>query len=157
MRMPFVSATDSRTSVSILSLSAIASDHESLERIVMRRECTDHTGVRWIVSRADALIGAFAALQDGAIPLVIAEREVPPGTWKDVLEHMVKLRHAPLLIVTSRLADECLWGEVLNLGAYDLLAKPFDDNEVIRVIGAAWRSWQNQRQHAVRRQKVRTA
>jgi hypothetical protein len=35
--------------------------------------------------------------------------------------------------VTSRLADERLWAEALNLGAWDVLAKPFDADEVIRI------------------------
>jgi FixJ family two-component response regulator len=43
-----------------------------------------------------------------------------------------------MLIVTSRLADEHLWAEALNLGAYDVLAKPFDQEEVIRVLSSAW-------------------
>ena len=48
---------------------------------------------------------------------------------------------SPSLIVTSRLADERLWAEALNLGAYDVLAKPFDSTEAMRVVGAAWRAW----------------
>jgi len=36
--------------------------------------------------------------------------------------------------VTSRLADERLWAEALNLGAYDVLAKPFDSTEAMRVV-----------------------
>jgi len=43
----------------------------------------------------------------------------------------------PLLIVASRLADERLWAEVLNLGGYDVLLKPFEPAELRRVIGNA--------------------
>ena len=46
-----------------------------------------------------------------------------------------------MLIVTDRLADERLWAEVLNLGGYDLLLKPFDPEEVLRVVNSAWTSW----------------
>ena len=45
----------------------------------------------------------------------------------------------PALIVTSRLADERLWAEVLNLGAFDLLSKPFDFDEATRIIPVAIR------------------
>jgi hypothetical protein len=45
----------------------------------------------------------------------------------------------PLLIVPYRLADEYLWAEALNLGAFDVLAKSFDGNEVDRTLGLAWR------------------
>jgi FixJ family two-component response regulator len=47
--------------------------------------------------------------------------------------------------VTSRLADEYLWAEVLNLGGYDVLAKPLDKQEVSRTLNLAWEHWENQR------------
>jgi hypothetical protein len=34
-----------------------------------------------------------------------------------------------------------MWAEVLNLGAYDVLAQPFDPAEVFRVLTAAWQNW----------------
>jgi DNA-binding response OmpR family regulator len=49
----------------------------------------------------------------------------------------------PTLIVTSRLADDELWAEVLNLGAYDVLAQPFDPDEVYRVVFLAWQHSKN--------------
>ena len=55
-----------------------------------------------------------------------------------MLDHLTDLEHPPALIVTSRLADEHLWAEALNLGAWDVLAKPFDHREVIRGIRTAW-------------------
>jgi len=55
-----------------------------------------------------------------------------------VLAETLKLPDPPLLIVASRLADEYLWAEALNPGAYDVLAKPFDAEEVIRVLRSAW-------------------
>jgi len=60
------------------------------------------------------------------------------GSWIDVLEHANSLSHPPSLIVTSRLADDRLWAEALNLGAWDVLAKPFDRTEVIRSVRAGW-------------------
>ena len=47
----------------------------------------------------------------------------------------------PPLIVADHLGDERLWAEVLNLGCYDLLLKPFEAKEVLRVVSAAWQSW----------------
>jgi hypothetical protein len=39
--------------------------------------------------------------------------------------------------VADRFADERLWGEVLNLGGYDLLTKPFVREEVLHVLELA--------------------
>ena len=58
-----------------------------------------------------------------------------------MLDHIAFLADSPLLIVTSRLADERLWAEAPNLGAWDVLAKPFDAEEVIRVVSIAGQHW----------------
>jgi len=58
-----------------------------------------------------------------------------------MLEQVGCLPSPPLLIVSSRLADERLWAEALNLGAWDVLAKPFDKREVIRAVTSAWLHW----------------
>jgi DNA-binding response OmpR family regulator len=41
------------------------------------------------------------------------------------------------VIVVSRTAGEALRAEVLNLGGYDLLAKPFVTEEVARILREA--------------------
>jgi CheY-like chemotaxis protein len=50
-----------------------------------------------------------------------------------------------MLIVASRTADEYLWAEALNLGAYDVLSKPYRPAEVVRVLSMAWLQWMNRR------------
>jgi len=74
---------------------------------------------------------------------VVCERNLLPGTWKEMLDCLILLPQPSYLIVTAELADDYLWAEVLNLGAYDLLAKPFDGAEVSRVLSLAWLRWQD--------------
>ena len=38
------------------------------------------------------------------------------------------------VIVTDPQADACFWAEALNRGAYDLLAQPFYEPEVRRIL-----------------------
>lgn len=73
--------------------------------------------------------------------MVVCERDLPQGTWVDMLRHIEALPNAPSLIVASRLADDGLWAEALNLGAWDVLAKPFDHSELIRSVKSAWQRW----------------
>ncbi len=63
----------------------------------------------------------------------------PNGTWRDLLHVIEDATGPPLMIVTSRLADEYLWAEVLSLGGYDVLAKPFHEKEVRHVAASAGR------------------
>jgi DNA-binding response OmpR family regulator len=81
----------------------------------------------------------LALLRDQPMPVVITERDLPLGDWKDILAAIQLLPHPPLLVVTSRLADEYLWTEVLNLGGHDVLAKPFQAVELQWVLESAWR------------------
>jgi DNA-binding response OmpR family regulator len=60
-----------------------------------------------------------------------------------MLYHLSRLANPPNLIVSSRLADEKLWTEVLDSGGYDVLPTPFDPTEVSRVTTAALAAWKN--------------
>jgi hypothetical protein len=53
--------------------------------------------------------------------VVVCERDLTPGSWKEVLDQVTILPDPPAFIVTSRLADERLWAESLKLGAFDVL------------------------------------
>lgn len=58
--------------------------------------------------------------------------------WKTVLQDLYKTKHAvPPIIVYDQKVDENLWAEVLNLGGYDVLVKPFNSEEVRRVVRSA--------------------
>ena len=66
----------------------------------------------------------------------------PPGV-EAACNIVSLLPDPPLLIVTSRLADERLWAEALNLGAWDVLAKPFAAEETIRIVSVARQHWRD--------------
>lgn len=86
---------------------------------------------------------ALELLERHAVAVLLCERDQPDGCWQDLLDGAAKLAAPPSLIVFSRLADEYLWAEVLNLGGYDVLIKPFDPEEVLRVTSSALRSWKD--------------
>jgi DNA-binding NarL/FixJ family response regulator len=128
----------------VLSISPIEEDHTTLEGILGNPGKGTAPATPWVLSRTATLSSALTELRNAKFPVVLCERELPLGGWKDLLEHTRCLADPPFVIVTSRNADERLWVEVLNLGAYDLLAKPFHPSEVIRVVSLACRRWHQQ-------------
>jgi DNA-binding NtrC family response regulator len=120
----------------VLSISPIEDDHNFLEQIFSE--------LRWTLHRALTLPSAIALLAQNHAPVVICERDLAQGTWKDMLDEAIVLPQPPCVIVTSRLADEYLWVEALHAGAYDVLAKPFETEEIIRIASLASRSWHDQ-------------
>lgn len=99
----------------------------------------------WTLREAQTVAGGLACSEDGPIPVVLCEEHPPGGRWEELLDAVARLPEPPLLIVWSRHADCQLWGEVLNLGGFDVLATPFDTEEVVRSVGGAMRSWEGQR------------
>jgi DNA-binding response OmpR family regulator len=98
---------------------------------------------RWNLHLLPALRNTRKLLDEVAPGVVIASSALPDGSWKDVLRELSHIHQPPPLIVASRLADERLWAEVLNLGGYDVLSTPFQREEVIRAVSLAWRHWRD--------------
>ena len=119
--------------ISILLVSPHREDHSAIRNIL------HHDG--WHITRCTTVKEAIAHLEANAPSIILCERDLPDGSWKDVLTRTETLPNPPLVLVACRNADENLWGEVLNLGGYDVLVKPFDCSEVTRVVGMAWRHW----------------
>jgi DNA-binding response OmpR family regulator len=98
----------------------------------------------WTLYAATGGIEAMEILHRTSVPVILCESELPDGNWRDLLAAVAELQCPPLMIVTSQFADECLWAEVLNLGGYDVLPKPFDSLEVIWLMSMAWRRWKDE-------------
>jgi len=82
---------------------------------------------------------AMECLGRNPVQVVIAETDLPHWNWRQVLHDLHQLTAPPLLVVSSRTADDSLWAEVLNIGGYDVLAQPFEAHEVERVVASAGR------------------
>lgn len=75
------------------------------------------------------------------LPVVIADSDLPSGGWSNLLRRLESVPNPPRLVVSSRLADERLWAEVLNMGGFDVLATPFCREEVKYVVENAQDNW----------------
>jgi len=113
----------------ILSVSPAFEDHVALRRILDRPQ--------WRLDTAGSCGEALAYLREGGAVVIFCEHSLPDGSWKKVLDQAAANNAPPVVVVTSRLADDRLWAEVLNLGGFDVLAKPFDDREVRHVLASA--------------------
>jgi DNA-binding response OmpR family regulator len=112
-----------------LCISPAKDDQAALRRIL--------DGIAWRLCAVSSCHEAVEQLRRGSVSIVLCDSELEDGSWKDVLNHIRGVAHPPLLVVTSRLADDYLWAEVLNLGGYDVLAKPFNQREVSHVLTTA--------------------
>jgi DNA-binding NtrC family response regulator len=83
---------------------------------------------------AATLQQARTKLRRAEYDVILTEAELPDGGWLNVLHLAHEAPQAVEVIVTDPQADARLWSEVLNLGAYDLVAQPFYEPEVRRIL-----------------------
>lgn len=95
----------------------------------------------WALHEAGSTADVARFLNQRRVPVVICDRSLADGDWRDILQSIHSLPSAPRLIVTAIDADDALWADVLNRGGYDVLAQPFREQEVVRVVASAFRQW----------------
>ena len=77
---------------------------------------------------------ARAKLRENDYSVLFTEAALPDGRWLDIL-HLARACPRELeVIVTDPHADARFWTEALNMGAYDLVAQPFYEPEVRRIL-----------------------
>ena len=111
----------------VLAISPDVEDHKVVRQIL--------DGSEWQTLACKTCGQARQLLRQASV--VLCEQKLADGDWKQVLKEIQNMSDPPLLIVTSRLADSGLWAEVLNLGGYDVLAKPLRAEEVLWTIATA--------------------
>ncbi len=124
-------ATPTRhTNITLLAVSPNREDRQSLKSIL------DPHG--WTIQGASCIREATQLVKEKP-SLIVCDRDLPDGTWKDVFCEADRLDDPPPVVVVSRNADEKFWAEVLNLRGFDVLLKPFERSEVMRVMNSAVR------------------
>ena len=78
---------------------------------------------------------AASKLETENVQVVLSEATLEDGNWLDILQLARRLEME--VVVTDPWADARFWAEAINRGAYDLLAQPFHDTEVRRVLASA--------------------
>ncbi len=120
------------TSLTVLVVSPLDEDHARVRNLCREGRCRCH------LLNARCRQEALPLARRHPFSLVLSERDLPDGSWKDLWEQIGSADRRPPLIVTSAQADSSLWAEVLNLGGYDVLAKPLDEREILHVLVRAW-------------------
>ena len=111
----------------LLFVSSYARDARSLVRMLEEGSFN--------VVHARCLKDATNKLKNGKFRIVVTEANLEDGIWLDLLELTRELRIK--LVVTNPWTDARFWAEVINLGADDVLAQPFQETEVRRLIVSA--------------------
>jgi two-component system, NtrC family, response regulator PilR len=87
-----------------------------------------------VLDHADGVQPARTKLRKEPYEVILTEAALPDGGWLDVLQLARESLTEPEVIVTDPHADARFWSEALNMGAFDLVAQPFHEPEVRRIL-----------------------
>jgi DNA-binding response OmpR family regulator len=127
----------------------MATSHDSIRVVFVGPPDEDYRCLSAICSRSNWSLyrveqagqSALEQLRRLQPQVVIASDQLTNG-WQCFLQCLpANISPNPRLIVASRHADESLWLDVLNGGAFDLVRTPFERWELLRTIGEAAREW----------------
>lgn len=90
----------------------------------------------WILRRSEVVPDALDQIESEMPTLVLCD-----AAWWNHLQPLLsqRLRGIPVVVFTP-LADEDLWLEVMEAGAYDMLSAPFSERELAHTVCAAQRA-----------------
>jgi CheY-like chemotaxis protein len=94
----------------------------------------------WTVSIVGSSGAAIAALNGQPTPLAICDRDLSGEDWRDVLAKIALQPQAVCVLLASRVVDDYLWHQVIRHHGYDVVAKPFQPEQLRRAVTFAW-SW----------------
>jgi DNA-binding NtrC family response regulator len=113
---------------------------EAIQILVVSSELQNRRALLGILRREDwdticasTVKECQEALANRNVTLVFCDRRLPDGTYCDVLKIIRRLNKNVPLVVTSRLADWDEYFEVLQHGAFDLIASPPPPTDAIWV------------------------
>jgi FixJ family two-component response regulator len=117
-------ATNAEPVLTVLAIIAAPADRVQLQRIF------DKTG--WKIVFANGVEPA------GIERVVLCDRDLPGVDWRQAIQQLAGAQNRRGVILASSVVDDYLWEEVIHLGGYDVLAKPFREGDVIHAIEFAW-------------------
>jgi CheY-like chemotaxis protein len=104
---------------------------------------------QWNVLFADTCDQARAALDQLKAPVILCDRDLPGGEWRDAVQGLASLPHRACVILISKVVDDYLWNEVVQRGGYDVLRKPLREEDLVRAVKLAWSYWNTARRLSV--------
>lgn len=123
----------SEKQISILLTSAQRDDARNLQTVL--------DGTLWSVIEAENRTEAVRRLKEKEVSIVLCDRDFGDAPWQQTMQELIAARRGVCVILLSGVADQYLWDEVVRLGGFDVLTRPFQREQVISLLMFAYTHW----------------
>jgi DNA-binding response OmpR family regulator len=95
---------------------------------------------RWNIQLTGTPDETSEVLHHFKAPVVLLDRDLGDGDWRAVLGSLASEHETCILLLSHSIGDG-LRDEVIGKGGYDVLPKPLQETEVLRMVRLAWWYW----------------
>ena len=122
--------SDHIRSLQIVLASARPDDFSALSEILF--------GSRWELVAVANLEDAEKELHRITLPIVFCDQALAERSLKRAIHHLSRVRRRACVVMLADEFSRRLWAEVVNADGYDLLARPFERDQVVATLLAAY-------------------
>jgi DNA-binding NtrC family response regulator len=110
--------------------------HQNSETLATLQGALERQGMHII--RAESRAQAKRLLSGlSPVPLVFTDTQLPDGTWADIVAAADQAKLPVNVIVVARVVNTRFYVEVIETGAFDFLAPPFNATDLAYVVRSA--------------------
>ncbi len=116
--------------IQIILATTYADDHETFESLL--------AGSPWELVGVASVADALDALHRVTVPIVFCDRDLDRQPWQQTVRALIKARRRTSVTVLTNSSGPGLWAELARRGGFDLLARPFEKEQVYATLLCAY-------------------
>ena len=97
----------------------------------------------WSLSMAESF-AEWGAEHSDVPPIVIYDRELSPGRWRETIRLFANQSPRPHIILLSSNSDTNLFDELYRAGGSEIVRSPIDPAHLLWAVIKAWQLWRTQ-------------
>lgn len=105
-------------------------------------DCAQAIG--WKLKLLETVDQALSVATSEPVALIIVDRDLSENDWRTSVQNLANTVSTPCVLLASSVVDPYLFQELVKRGGFDVVPKPIQSKELVRLGRLAFRYWRNQ-------------
>jgi DNA-binding response OmpR family regulator len=120
----------------VLALVTSGQDREAVS------DCARTIG--WKLKLLETVDQALSVAASDTVAIVIVDRDLSEHDWRISVQNLANTVSTPCVLLASSVVDPYLFQELVKHGGFDVIPKPIQSKELVRLGRLAFTYWRNQ-------------